>query len=365
MKIQMICLILLVVFTLVPGGCTNRVNETEQTVWQVEKTWAWSEKTGWLRGCNYIPGSAVNQLEMWQAETFDPVTIDRELGWAEELGFNIMRVYLHSYAWKQDPAGFKKRVEEYLAISYKHGIYTMFVFFDDCWNENSKPGSQPEPETGIHNSRWIQDPSCDLRPDTAVLYSWLEEYVKDIIHTFRDDERVIMWDLYNEPGNMGHNNNSLPLLRNVFTWARKANPSQPLTSGIWKLDLYELNKFQVRNSDIISYHNYLNPELHQTWVRLLKTHGRPVICTEYLARQLDSKFENILPMLKEENIGAINWGLVAGKTNTIYAWNTPMPDGGEPEIWFCNIFRQDGTPYSPEEIKIIKQINNDTRLQSK
>jgi len=294
---------------------------------------------------------------MWQEETFDPETIDRELGWAEGLGFNIMRVFLHSYAWKQDREGFKKRLEEYLTISDKHGIKTMFVFFDDCWNENSKPGPQPEPETGIHNSRWIQDPSCDLRSDTLSLYPWLKEYVRDIISAFRNDDRVIIWDLYNEAGNMGHNNSSLPLLKNVFKWAREANPSQPVTAGIWNLNLYEINEFQVKNSDIISYHNYMNEELHRTWIRLLKTHGRPVLCSEYLARQLNSRFDNILPMLREENVGAINWGLVAGKTNTIYAWNEPMPNGGEPDIWFCNIFKKDGTPFSLEEVQLIKKIN--------
>ena len=347
----------LIIVFLILAGCTNQGNKTEQTSWPVEKAWVWSEEIGWLRGCNYIPNTAVNQLEMWQEETFDMVTIDRELGWAEELGFNVMRVYMHSFAWKQDPEGFKKRLEEYLVTSDKYGIYTIFVFFDDCWNENSKPGPQPEPATGVHNSRWIQDPSCDLRADTITLYPWLEEYVKDVIQTFRNDRRILMWDLYNEPGNMGHHNNSLPLLKNVFRWAREANPSQPVTSGIWNLELYELNKLQVENSDIITYHNYMNQELHQTWIRLLKIHGRPLICTEYLARQLNSTFENILPMLKKENVGAINWGLVSGRTNTIYAWDTPMPDGGEPETWFCNIFRPDGKPYSVDEIRIIKQIN--------
>lgn len=349
--------LLLAVSALVFSGCTGQQTENEVKVWPVEKAWVWSEKTGWLSGCNFQPSTASNQLEMWQEDTFDPQTIDRELGWAEQLGFNVMRVYLHSYAWKQDPEGFIERMEEYLTVSRRHGIRTIFVFFDDCWNENSKPGPQPEPEAGIHNSRWIQDPSCDLRADTISLYPWLEEYVKDVMHTFRDDARIIMWDLYNEPGNMGHLVTSMPLLKNVFKWAREEGPSQPVTSGIWNLDLQELNEFQVKNSDIITYHNYMNREFHRTWIRLLKMHGRPLICTEYLARQLKSTFEDILPLLKEENVGAINWGLVAGRTNTIYAWNTPMPQGGEPDTWFCNIFRKDGTAYSTEEIKIIKQIN--------
>ncbi len=171
-----------------------------------------------------------------------------------------------------------------------------FVFFDDCWNPNSEMGPQPEPLTGIHNSRWVQDPSCDLRTDTAKLFPWLEEYVKDILVSFGNDGRVLIWDMYNEPGNEGYFNESLPLLRNSFRWARQINPSQPLTSGIWRLDLYELNRFQIENSDIISYHNYQDLEFHRIWIGLLRTHGRPLICTEYLARQFNSKFQNILPI---------------------------------------------------------------------
>lgn len=338
-------------------GCTDRNPRTEPVRWTAEKARSWWDTTGWLSGCNFQPSSAVNQLEMWQEETFDPETMDRELQWAEDLGFNIMRVYLHSYAWKDDPEGFRERIDTYLTIADSHGMGTMFVFFDDCWNPVSRPGPQPEPLPGIHNSGWVQDPSCDLRQDTAALFAWLEKYVKDVLVTFGGDERVLAWDLYNEPGNSDHGNESLPLLRNVFRWAREVNPRQPLTSGVWRLDLDSLNLFQVQHSDIITYHNYLDGEVHRTWVKLLKTHGRPMICTEYLARHFNSNFFNILPMLKGENVGAINWGLVSGKTNTIYKWNTPMPGGGEPDVWFTDIFRSDGTPFSEDEIALIREVN--------
>ena len=344
--------LLLLTFCCQPGE-----NPDPNTRWSEEKARAWQKETGWLNGCNFQPSTAVNQLEMWQEDTFDPVTIDRELGWAEDLGFNMMRVYLHSYAWKQDPEGFKMRLDKYLTISDSHGIGTMFVFFDDCWNPNSKPGPQPEPETGIHNSQWIQDPSCDLRTDTTTLFPWLEKYMKDILNTFKDDSRVLVWDLYNEPGNEMHVNESLPLLRNAFHWAREINPSQPLTVGIWRLDLADLNKFQIENSDIISYHQYQDPERHSTWMSLLKLHGRPMICTEYMARHFDSKFQNILPMLKKEEVGAVNWGFVAGKTNTMYKWAEPVPDGSEPELWFHDILRKNGQPYDQAEIDTIKKIN--------
>lgn len=336
---------------------TGFVGFSQYSQWTVEKALEWQKETGWLSGCNFQPSTAINQLEMWQEETFDPETINRELGWAEDLGFNMMRVYLHSYAWKQDPEGFKERLDHYLAISDNHNIGTMLVFLDDCWNPNSRPGPQPEPQFGIHNSGWIQDPSCDLRRDTATLLPWLEEYVKDIINTFSNDNRVLVWDLYNEPGNGNHLNESLPLLKNVFRWAREVNPSQPLTVGIWRLDLTELNQFQIDNSDIVTYHQYQNPESHNVWLSLLKLHGRPMICTEYMARHFDSKFQNILPLLRNENVGAINWGFVAGKTNTIYKWDEPLPDGAEPELWFHDILRKDGMPYRQDEIETIIKTN--------
>jgi hypothetical protein len=341
-------------------GC-NQQSEKKVTggVWTLEKANAWQEKTGWLSGCNFLPSTAVNSLEFWQKETFDPITIDRELGFAEDLGFNIMRVWLSSLTWKNDPEGFKERINQYLTISNKHHIGTMFVFFCDCWNPDSKPGPQPAPLTGIHNSQWVQDPSCDLRTDTTSLYPWLEKYVKDIISSYKDDSRIIVWDLFNEPGQKGHDDFSLLLVKNVFKWARTIIPSQPLTSGLNKFNsgARTLNLFLVKNSDIITYHNYNDPGQHMAVLSLLQLYGRPMICTEWMARHFNSKFQNILPMLKRENVGAINWGLVSGKTNTIYKWGEPVPDGSEPKMWFHDILRKDGTPFDQVEIDSIKAIN--------
>jgi len=328
------------------------------TVWPTEKANEWQKSKGWLSGCNFLPSTAVNALEMWQKETFDPVTIDRELSWAEDLGFNIMRVWLNSLVWKTDPEGFKKRINEYLEISSRHGIGTMFVFFCDCWNPYSKPGPQPKPLPGVHNSQWVQDPSCDLRQDTTSLYNWLEKYVKDIIGTFKNDPRVLIWDMYNEPGASHHGNESLPLLKNAFKWAREINPSQPLTAGIFNLRLYDINSFSITNSDIITYHNYRDSAQHCIVLNLLKLYGRPMICTEWMARHFNSKFQNIMPILKRENVGSINWGLVAGETNTIYKWGEPIPDGSEPKLWFHDILRPDGTPFDQVEIDTIKAVNS-------
>ena len=327
----------------------------QNKVWSVDNANKWSKKWGWLRGANFQPSTAINQLEMFQAETFDTTTIDKELGFAENLGMNCMRVYLHHLAWQIDKEGFKKRLNKYLEISSKHKIGTMFVFFDDCWNETYMSGKQPDPKLGIHNSGWIADPGQLIFNDPKLIVT-LEAYVKDILITFGNDDRIIIWDLYNEPGNHGLKNKSLPLLEKVFEWGRTVNPSQPLTSGIWSASLKDLNKFQLENSDVITYHNYDYIDIHQKQINSLKQLGRPLICSEYMARSKGSLFQTIMPLLKNENVGAINWGFVSGKTQTIYAWDTPIKTGKEPNLWFHDILRKDGTPFSEDEIKVIKKL---------
>lgn len=324
--------------------------------WSAEKAQEWYNAHDWMVGANFVPSTAINQLEMWQEASFDPETIDRELGYAEEIGMNTMRVYLHSLAYKADKDGFKKRVSRYLDIADKHGIKTIFVIFDDVWNKDPKIGPQPEPVPGTHNSGWVQDPGYPASKEEKN-FAELEVYVKDIISTYAQDKRVILWDLYNEPGNSGKRNESMALLKEVFSWAREVNPSQPLSAGLWKWNLVDLNTFQALNSDILTYHSYEGPEPHRRLLEILKTHGRPMICTEYMARTRNSRFSNTLPMLKENNIGAINWGLVNGKSNTIYAWDTPIENGEEPLEWFHDIFRKNGEAYRQDEVKLIRELS--------
>ena len=323
--------------------------------WPGEQAARWSRQWGWLRGSNFQPSTAINQLEMWQAETFDPATIERELGWAAAVGLNCMRVYLHHLAWETDREGFKKRVGRYMDIAQKHGISTIFVFFDDCWTPVYSAGRQPAPRPGVHNSGWVRDPG-DLLFENPALMSLLETYVKDMLAAFKDDKRIVLWDLYNEPGNCGYGGRSMPLVKNVFEWAWAVNPSQPLSIGIWNMKLEELTEYQLGNSDVITYHDYQDADAHSKTIDFLKRRGRPMICTEYMARHFGSTFQSIMPMLKRENIGAINWGLVSGKTNTIFKWEDPRPDEPEPPLWFHDIFRKDGTPYRQDEVDAIKAL---------
>jgi hypothetical protein len=321
--------------------------------WPAAQANTWYEKQSWIVGCNFIPSTAINQLEMWQADTFDPVTIDRELGWASGIGFNSMRVFLHDLAWETDADGFKKRMHKYLEIADKHHISTLFVLFDDCWNQQPKTGKQPAPIPGVHNSGWVQSPGTAVVCDPKK-WDRLERYVQDIVGTFGNDKRVLLWDLYNEPGNNGLGDKSLPLAQAVFRWARAAKPAQPLTIGIW-FDNKKLNDFQLETSDVITFHNYNDAGNLRKEIDRLKKLGRPVICTEYMARTRNSTFKTCLPVFKETRVGCYNWGFVSGKTQTIYPWNSPK-GGPEPKLWFHDVLRADGTPYNDEEVALLRKL---------
>jgi hypothetical protein len=328
----------------------------EPAVWTKKQANAWYAKQEWLVGANFLPSTAINQLEMWQEDTWDPTTIDRELGWAAAVGMNVMRVYLHDLAWKADPEGFKRRMDQFLSIASNPRIKILFTIFDDCWNPDAAIGKQPEPKPGIHNSGWVRSPSKATH-DAPGQWDYLQAYVVDVLTAFKQDERILMWDLYNEPGNSGYNEGSMLLLEKAFQWAWSVRPSQPLTTATW-YNNKNLNDFALANSDVITFHNYNDLESLKKEILEKRKLGKPLICSEYMARTRNSRFETHLPVFKKYRVGAINWGLVAGKSNTMYQWDTPIPDGSEPKTWFHDVFRKDGTPYSQKEIEIIKRLTN-------
>ncbi|MDG2534143.1 cellulase family glycosylhydrolase [Sphingomonas sp. HITSZ_GF] len=341
--------------------------------WTPAQANAWYAKQPWLVGSNYAPANAINQLEMWQPETFDPATIDKELGYAESIGMNTMRVFLHNLLWENDPEGLKKRMDVFLTIAAKHKIKPLFVLFDSCWDPNPVAGPQHPPIPGVHNSGWVQAPGAARLKDESQ-YGKLESYVKGVVGAFANDSRVLGWDLWNEPNNGGGGNYKptpdkkamvAKLLPQVFAWARAADPSQPLTSGVWigehwddqsKLDATE--KVQIAQSDVMTFHDYSWPETFEKRARQMLSYGRPVICTEYMARGNGSTFDGSLPIAKRLNIGMMNWGFVDGKTQTRMPWDSWKKPYTyeEPTIWFHEVFRADGTPYRQAEADLIKRL---------
>ena len=345
--------------------------------WSEEKINNWYKNQPWLVGANYVPASAINQLEMWQAETFNPNEIDKELHWAEDMGFNTMRVFLHHILWEQDTKGFLNRMDTFLNICHKHKIKPMLVLLDDVWHPEPRAGKQPEPTKGVHNSGWVQSPGREILID-ELQHHRIEKYIKGVISHFANDKRVLTWDLYNEPGNGNGNSygkqslepknkdkHSLILLKKVYKWARKVNPSQPLSIDVWTAGhadikkLSAIDKFAFDNSDFINFHAYFDKKRTEKVIKMLLKANRPIVCTEYMARSQRSTFQEILPLFKKYNVGAYNWGFVNGKSQTIYpwhSWNTPFKK--EPELWFHDILRKDGTPYIKEEVDFIRNITD-------
>jgi hypothetical protein len=346
--------------------------------WTEQQANAWYAQQPWLVGSDYLPSDAINQLEMWQADTFDPQRIDLELGWAEAIGMNTMRVFLHDLLWQQDPEGFRKRIDTFLALCAKHHIRPILVLFDSVWDPNPKLGPQHPPIPGVHNSGWVQSPGGAALADPAQ-YPRLEVYVKGVIGAFASDPRILAWDLWNEPDNgndPSYVNGELTnkqalvekLLPKVFDWARSQHPLQPLTSGLWQGDWTSLKtltptqRIQVEQSDVLSFHNYDFPEDFEQHVLLLEQYHRPILCTEYMARGMGSLFDTILPIAQKYRVAAINWGFVKGKSQTYLPWDSWIHPYvlTQPAVWHHDIFYPDGKPYRQHEIDIIRALTSAT-----
>lgn len=346
----------------------------QRSRWTEAQAAQWQKQQVWPVGANFLPSTAGNQLEMWQAETWDPVTIDRELGWAQNIGMTTMRVFLHDLLWQQDAEGFTKRIDAFLAIADKHHIKPVFVFFDSCWDPQPHLGPQRQPTPGVHNSVWVQSPGVAMNDRSQD--ARLEAYVKGVVGHFANDKRILAWDLWNEPDNEGGGNYAATephgkdatvamLLPKVFEWARSVSPVQPLTSGIWHAAHWDDAKTwnstmrtQLTQSDIITFHNYGWPEEFEKRIQSLLPLHRPILCTEYMARANGSTFDLILPVAAKYNVGAINWGLVKGKEQTHLPWESwdhPYTTK-QPPIWFHDVFFPNGKPYRTAEAKLIHTL---------
>jgi len=344
--------------------------------WSEARANAWYAQQPWPVGADFLPSTAINELEMWQADTYDAATIDRELGWAEAIGMNTMRVFLHNMLWDQDPKGFQHRMDDFLTIAARHHIRPVFVLFDSCWEPNPKLGPQHPPIPGVHNSGWVQAPGAAILNDPSQ-YPRLEGYVEGVVSAFAKDPRILAWDLWNEPDNDNGKDDPygkedprnrtqiiLKLLPQVFDWARSAHPTQPLTSGVWHGDWASLSsmppmaRVQIEQSDVVSFHNYGWPEDFEKRVEQLEQFHRPLICTEYMARNIGSTFDTILPIAKAHRVGAINWGLVAGKSQTWIPWDSWQRPyvSQQPAVWQHDVFNADGTPYRQREVEIIRNL---------
>ncbi|KAJ3028551.1 UNVERIFIED_CONTAM: hypothetical protein HDU68_001421 [Siphonaria sp. JEL0065] len=322
---------------------------------------AWYKTHQWLVGINFIPSTAVNQLEMFNPSTFDPPTIDRELEIAAKLGMNTARVFLHDLLYSPD---FLDRVDVFLGITKKHGIKPLLVLFDSCWGPYPKAGKQESPIPGVHNSRWVMSPGLHALVDKSQ-HARLEQYVRGVIRRFKNDDRILGWDIWNEAENGMSPENLIiisDLIDKSFQWARQEGVTQPLTTCLMGGDSLNFSAFQmmqINNSDILSFHLYSSA--HETLVDIskLSRFNRPILLTEWLARPHCTVSE-ILPLAKKHKIGIFNWGLVDGKTQTKYPYDSiGHPYDHEPDPWHHDLFHKDGSAYSDEEVQLFQKYINE------
>lgn len=348
----------------------------ELSRWSPDRAHRWHRAQGWLVGANFLPANAINQLEMFQPGTFDLRRIDTELRMAKFIGLNTVRVFLHDLLWVQDRPGFQRRLAKFVDLAAHHGIKPLFVLFDSCWDPHPRLGKQRDPIPGVHNSGWVQSPGADHLGDPGYRRV-MRDYVTGVLSQFRHDKRVLGWDLWNEPDNPADVYKKVErkdkiervgeLLPQVFQWARSVDPVQPLTSGVWDgvwgdpARRNDINRMQLNLSDVISFHNYADPSGFNDRLGELFQFGRPMLCTEYMARTLGSTVEAILPIMKHHNIGAYTWGFVAGKSQTYLPWDSWQKPVTAPQLWFHDLLNTDGSPYRPGEINTIKQLTGKDR----
>ena len=343
--------------------------------WSEEKAWDWYNRKPWIRGCNYRASDCINWIEQWQELDFDKKmqTFDRELKLAADIGFNSIRTLLSFEVWDQQHDGFMDRLEQFLTLAASHGISVMPIFGNDCCvpkelYQPARMGRQPEPEPGYHGGRKdgthavMHDKPAYSILDDAETARRFERFVDEVVGRYAKDQRIIIWDIFNEPGMTRRGSLSLPHMVRFFEIARSHDPIQPLTAGAWDNltgTLSEIEQKAVDLSDVVSFHSYDN---YIKMIEILDTLGkykRPLLNTEWLHRCWNNRVEEMFPLFYLMRIGCYNWGLVAGKSQTFEPWEKLYHDpdpSWDLTKWQHDLFRQNLRPYDPKEIQVIRHF---------
>jgi hypothetical protein len=346
--------------------------------WNTELAARWATETGWVVGCNFTPSSASNQLEMWQADTFDPETIGRELGWAADIGMNSIRLFLHDLMWVLEGEAFLHRVDRVMDIAAGHGISVMPVLFDGIWDPEPRPGPQRAPRRGVHNSTWVQGPGAAVVADRS-RWDSLRPYVDGVMERFGTDERIVAWDLFNEPDSPNpaylrrdptrKRQRIADLLELVWDWAAEVDPSQPLTVGVYLKPwaphperASRVARTALERSDIISFHCYEPEPVLQRAIDGLRSLGRPLVCTEWMARPTSPPA--LIEVFRRTGVGCYTWGLVDGRSQTKYPWSSWVRRSTDRTPWFHELLHPDGTPYDHEEKELFRRATGHSTPES-
>ncbi|MBQ9803003.1 MAG: cellulase family glycosylhydrolase [Clostridia bacterium] len=350
--------------------------------WSKERIWSWYNSRPWFRGCNYMSADCANRIDQWQELGFEErfKTTEDELKLMQETGYNTVRLIIEYAVWKGEHDGFMERFDRYLSLCAKYGISCMIVLANDCMPPKTERWQMPYlgeqtydwgyhggKKHSQHGTHKAPAPHFYLdSPDTREDYFRM---VTEIVTKHRDDERICMWDVYNEPGNSRRAELTLPNLKKMFEVVRACNPSQPLTCGVCGMHgdetkpFNETTQYALDQSDIISYHFYHGYNEHIKVIKRLKKYGRPLLNTEWLGRCLGNDVFTLFPLFYLERIGCWNWGFVAGKYQTYEPWEGTWQryeNGTETAVdftkWFHDLYRPNHRPYDPKEIELIQHF---------
>lgn len=350
--------------------------------WSKEKAWEWYNARPWMRGCNYMSADCANRVDQWQELGFEErfKTTEEELKLMQETGFNTVRLVLEYVVWKEEHDGFMERFDRYLSLCAKYGISCMIVLANDCMPPKTERWKMPYVgeqtyDWGYHGGKKHSQHAAHSEPAPHFYLDEeesREDYFKmvtEIVTRYKNDERICIWDVYNEPGNSRRLDITLPNLKRLFELVRSIDPSQPLTVGLFKIKgdenipLNEIEQYALDNSDIVSYHFYMDYNEHIKIIKRLKKEGRPILNTEWLGRCLHNDVFSLFPLFYLEKIGCYNWGFVAGKYQTYEPWEgtwQKYENGSATDVdftkWFHDLYRPNHRPYDPKEIELIKEF---------
>ena len=213
--------------------------------------------------------------------------------------------------------------------------------------------------------------------DDPARYDAFNEMVREIVSKYAKDERVEIWNIYNELGNGRRRDKSVPAMERFFATARACDPIQPLTADTWTIVYWSddplhpertpLNPWEKRAvelSDVVSYHDYHNYESSVMTIKYLRdTYHRPLLNTEWLHRMQHNTVQTHLPLFYLERVGSYHWGFVAGLNQTYEPWESmwtryergDLPADVDFTKWQHDILRPNLRPYDPHEIETIKR----------
>ena len=303
-----------------------------------------------IRGFNYWPSYAMVLDDVM--DRFCPETVERELEGARRLGANCVRVWVSNVSWQRDADRFLKDFAALLRIADGKGISVMPALFNR-WVDTDYP-------VGV----------TDLTTVLCPLSGANRDYLRSFVGAFRDDPRILMWDICNEPFfyfplKLGEDALREMKRAEISYWLecieaiRELKPVRPLTIGFAGAADRELLPL-YRALDVISFHPYSSywddgfAKFTDEFIALANECGKPLLCSETCQGSLDDGtraeiIQRTLDPLTERKIGWIAWHLCEGK---IVTGNRERTDGnGRPgERGYMPFLAADGSIRPHHEI---------------